>query len=336
MSIISKSAVNAALFGLVAGTLGVFANSGQANAEEIKIAVGCPPVAFCSDWVWAEDFAAKLTEEGLEAKVFAGGALGKDPEVVDQLEQGLVQVGLTNFVMIKQVDPAVLGFLAPYMFDDMPHMFRALDETDILASIDQNMQKQGIKIGGLIGLGGPVGIFNTKHPVTSVADLADLRLRAIDASQMALFDEWGVPGVVVDMPEVATSLQKGMIDGYVNPPVVAFIFKHTDFLKYYTDAGAGTPVRSVLVSLDWYESLDEETKAKVDTALAWSNERNRAWTAKASEQELTKLEELGVEVTQLTPEARAEFMEKSQKAWTDLMPPESVEDFKAAAEKTRQ
>src|SRR5690606_1874673 len=110
----------------------------------------------------------KLKEEGLEAKVYPGGALGKDPEVVDQLAQGLLQVGLTNFVMIKQVDPAVLGFIAPYMFDDMAHMFRALDETDILASIDANMQKQGIKVGALIGLGGPVGIFNTRHAVKSV------------------------------------------------------------------------------------------------------------------------------------------------------------------------
>lgn len=336
MSRISKSAA----FGLLAGALGVFATFGAASipasAEEIKIAVGCPPVPICSDWVWAEDFAAKLTEEGLEAKVYAGGALGKDPEIVDQLAQGLIQVGLTNFVMIKQVDPAVLGFIAPYMFDDMAHMFRALDETDLLAPIDANMQKQGIKIGALIGLGGAIGIFNTKHPVTSLADLSDLRLRAIDSAQMALFEEWGVPGVVVDMPEVATSLQKGMIDGYANPPIVAFIFKHTDFLKYYTDAGAGMPFRSVLMSNDWYNDLDADTKAKVDTALAYSNERNRDWTFKAIDQEIDKLKELGVTVSELSPDARAEFVAKSKAAWADLMPPESVDAFKAAAEKTRQ
>jgi TRAP-type C4-dicarboxylate transport system substrate-binding protein len=332
MKMISKSAV----LGLIAGTIGLLAASDPASAEEIKIAVGCPPVPFCSDWVWAEDLAAKLKEEGLEAKVYTGGALGKDPEVVDQLAQGLLQVGLTNFVMIKQVDPAVLGFIAPYMFDDMAHMFRALDETDILESIDANMQKQGIKIGALIGLGGAVGIFNTKHPVESLQDLSDLRLRAIDSSQMALFEEWGVPGVVVDMPEVTTSLQKGMIDGYINPPVVAFIFKHTDQLKYYTDAGAGTPFRSVLISNDWYEGLDAAMKEKVDTALAYANERNRAWTFKAIDQEIAKLKELGVTVSTLSPEARAEFVEKSQKAWTSLMPPESVDAFKAAAEKTRQ
>src|SRR5690606_27983103 len=122
-----------------------------AQAEEIRIGVGCPAVPVCGDWVWAEDLATKLKEDGCEATVYPGGALGKDPELVDQLAQGLLQFGLTNFVMINEIDPRIQGFMAPYMFDSMDHMFRTVDETDILPSIDEAMQKQGIRIAGLIG-----------------------------------------------------------------------------------------------------------------------------------------------------------------------------------------
>jgi len=307
-----------------------------ASAEEIKLAVGCPPVPACGDWVWAEDVAKQLNEAGLEAKVYVGGALGKDPELVDQLSQGLLQFALTNFVMVNQVDPRVLGFMAPYMFDDMAHMFRAIDETDLLDPIKASMEAQGVKIAALTGLGGTVGIFNTKKPVASVADLAGMRLRAIDGSQIELLKNWGAAGVVVDMPEFTTSVQQGMVDGYVNPPVVALIFKHTDFLKYYTNAGAGTPFRSALMSKDWYEGLSAEDKAKVDTAVEGANLRNREWTYKAAEAELGQLTKIGVTVTELTPEARAEFVEKSKAAWPLLMPADAVEAFAAAAEKTRK
>lgn len=307
-----------------------------ASAEEIKLAVGCPPVPACGDWVWAEDVAKQLNEAGLEAKVYVGGALGKDPELVDQLSQGLLQFALTNFVMVNQVDPRVLGFMAPYMFDDMAHMFRAIDETDLLDPIKASMEAQGVKIAALTGLGGTVGIFNTKKPVASVADLAGMRLRAIDGSQIELLKNWGAAGVVVDMPEFTTSVQQGMVDGYVNPPVVALIFKHTDFLKYYTNAGAGTPFRSALMSKDWYEGLSVEDKAKVDTAVEGANLRNREWTYKAAEAELGQLTKIGVTVTELTPEARAEFVEKSKAAWPLLMPADAVEAFAAAAEKTRK
>lgn len=312
------------------------AGGASAHAEEIRIAVGCPAVPVCADWVWAEDLAAKLREDGLEATVYAGGALGKDPELVDQLAQGLLQFGVTNFVMINEIDPRVQGFMAPYMFDDMAHMFRALDETDLLESIDANMRKQGIRIAGLTGLGGTVGIFNSKKPVSTLADLEGMRIRAIDATQTKLIEEWGASAVVIDMPEFMTGLQQGMVDGYVNPPVVALIFQHTDYLKHYTDAGSGTPFRSALMSNDWYEGLSDDDRARVDAAIAVANEKNRAWTHAAAQKELEQLRERGVEVTTLTPEARAEFVERSRAAWPSLMPADAIDDFVAAAEKTRQ
>lgn len=307
-----------------------------ASAEEIRLAVGCPAVPQCADWVWAEDVAKQLNDAGLEAKAYVGGALGKDPELVDQLSQGLLQFALTNFVMINEIDPRVQGFITPYMFDDMPHMFRALEETDLLAPISAKMEEQGVKIAALTGLGGTVGFFNTKKPIEKPADFEGLRMRAIDSSQMELLKNWGASGVVVDMPEFTTSVQQGMVDGYVNPPAVAFIFKHTDFLKYYTDAGAGTPFRSALMSKDWYDGLSTEDRAKVDEAVRQANLRNREWTEKAAAQELTQLEKLGVTVTKLTPEARAEFVERARKTWPLLMPADSVEAFVAAAEKTRK
>lgn len=307
-----------------------------ASAEEIRLAVGCPAVPQCADWVWAEDVAKQLNDAGLEAKVYVGGALGKDPELVDQLSQGLLQFALTNFVMINEVDPRVQGFITPYMFDDMPHMFRALEETDLLAPISAKMEEQGVKIAALTGLGGTVGFFNSKKPIEKPADFEGLRMRAIDSSQMELLKNWGASGVVVDMPEFTTSVQQGMVDGYVNPPAVAFIFKHTDFLKYYTDAGAGTPFRSALMSKDWYDGLSTEDRAKVDEAVRQANLRNREWTEKAAAQELTQLEKLGVTVTKLTPEARAEFVERARKTWPLLMPAGSVDAFVAAAEKTRK
>lgn len=326
----SKLALSAAFLATILAT------ATAAGAEEIRIGVSCPAVPVCSDWVWAEDLAAKLREDGLEATVYPGGALGKDPELVDQLSQGLLQFGLTNFVMINEIDPRVQGFIAPYMFDNMAHLFRALDETDLLDPIDANMQAQGIRIAGLIGLGGTVGIFNTKKPIETLADLEGMRIRAIDATQTKLIEEWGASSVVIDMPEFMTGLQQGMVDGYVNPPVVALIFQHTDYLKYYTDAGSGTPFRSALMSNDWYEGLSDDDRAKVDAAVALANEKNRAWTLAAAEKELEQLRERGVEVTSLSPEARAEFVERSRSAWPSLMPADAIEEFLAAAEQTRQ
>src|SRR5204863_6809961 len=125
-----------------------------------------------------------------------------------------------------------------------------------------------------------------------------------DGSQMDLLKSWGAAGVVVDMPEFATSVQQGIVDGYVNPPAVPFIFKHTDFLKFYTNAGAGTPFRSALMSKDWYDRLCGADRAKVDTAVRDATLRNRTWTYAAEQQEIEQLKKLGVTVSELSPDAR--------------------------------
>lgn len=318
---------------ILAATL---ATTTLAQAEDIRIAVGCPAIPACSDWVWAEDLAKELRDSGFKAEVFVGGALGKDPELVDQMAQGLLQFSVTNFVMINEIAPRIQGFIAPYMFDDMPHLFRALEETDILDGIDASMQAQGIRIAGLLGLGGTTGIFNAKHPVATPADLAGLRIRAIDATQTKLIEEWGASSVVIDMPEFMTGLQQGVVDGYINPPVVPLIFQHTDYLKFYTDAGAGTPFRSALLSNDWYNGLSDADRGKIDAAISTANAKNRDWTIAAAKTELDRLREKGVTVTSLTPEARAEFVERSKRAWPHLMPNDAIADFTAAAEATRK
>lgn len=324
------------IFPAVVGLVAAAGASGSAGAADLRVAVGCPPVEACGDWHFAEDFKEKLAEHGIEAELALGGALGPDPDVVDQMSQGLVEVGLTNFVMVRQFEPMVLGFMTPYMFEDQAHMFRAIDEGSIVAGINETLADEGLVLATLTGVGGPIGIFNSQRPVESVEDLEGLRLRAIDQSQVALFEAWGTQGVVVDMAEFATSVQSGVVDGYLNPALVALIFQHTDFLDHYSDVGAGYGVRSALMSREWYEGLGEDTRAAVDDALAHATERNREWTLEISETEIPQLEENGVTVTEVSEEALEEFRQRARTVWGELMPPEHVETFEEISDATRE
>ncbi|MCC6008178.1 MAG: TRAP transporter substrate-binding protein [Rhodobacteraceae bacterium] len=307
-----------------------------ANAADLRIAVGCPPVDACADWVFAEDVRTRLAELGMAAEVVAGAALGRDPDVVDQMSQGLLEMALTNFVMVRQFEPMVLGFMTPYMFDDQAHMFRAIDEGSVVGRINESLEPEGLRLATLTGLGGPVGLFTSRGPVETIADLAPMRLRAIDRSQVALFEAWGTQGVVIDMAEFATSVQSGVVDGYFNPPIVPLMFQHTDMLKYYTEIAAGHGVRSALMSLDWYEGLSDAARGMVDDALAHATERNRAWTLAAEAGEVGALEARGVTVTRLPDDVLAEFRDRARGAWDELMPPEYIADFEALADATRE
>ena len=78
--------------------------------REIRIAVGCPAVPACGE-LGLGGGSGRQASKGNRAwrpTVYIGGyGSAKDPEIVDQLAQGLLHFGVTNFVMINEVDPRV-------------------------------------------------------------------------------------------------------------------------------------------------------------------------------------------------------------------------------------
>jgi len=92
-----------------------------------------------------------------------------------------------------------------------------------------------------------------------------MRMRAMDKFQTKYYEQWGGNSVVVPWPEVYNALQTGIADGYVNPSWVPIMFKHTELLKYYTNAAMSPSLRIALASEEWYSGLSKKDKDVVIT-----------------------------------------------------------------------
>ena len=209
-------------------------------------------------------------------------------------------------------------------------MDRALNEGGMLAKINAATTPSGVRVLSVNNVGQAVGIFNTKKPVNSVADMAGLRMRALDESQIDLYKAWGADGTIVSWAEVPNALQTGVADGYLNPAFVPLLFGHTDMIKHYTDAAIAPSLRITIVSEDWYQGLSDEDRAIVDAAADAATKANRAWLD-TQDAVIDKLEEAGVAVVRLDAAARAEFREASAPAYeTDLLTPEQIAEWETA------
>ena len=209
-------------------------------------------------------------------------------------------------------------------------MDRALNEGGMLAKINAATTPSGVRVLSVNNVGQAVGIFNTKKPVNSVADMAGLRMRALDESQIDLYKAWGADGTIVSWAEVPNALQTGVADGYLNPAFVPLLFGHTDMIKHYTDAAIAPSLRITIVSEDWYQGLSDEDRAIVDAAADAATKANRAWLD-TQDAVIDKLEEAGVAVVRLDAAARTEFREASAPAYeTDLLTPEQIAEWETA------
>jgi TRAP-type C4-dicarboxylate transport system substrate-binding protein len=232
------------------------------------------------------------------------------------------------------LDALAFGILLPYFFKDIAEVDRTLAEGGMMDKINAVVTKKGVRVLAMVPLGLPAGIMNTKKPVESVADMADLRMRALDKRQIALFQAWGTNGTIVSWSEVPNALQTGIADGYLNPPIVPLMFGHTGFIKHFTDARISTSARLAIASEDWYQGLAAEQRKIVDDAVAAANKAQRAWLATRGDSVLKKLESAGVKVVKLSDEARAEFQKRSKNSWvSEVLTADQVAQWEEARDR---
>ncbi len=301
------------------------------EAASIKIALDSPPsMEQSGTYVWAHTFAEHLKKNGMDAEEFERGALGGEAERLDQVSQGLLEVSMSALKSAGQLDGTIFGLMMPYFFKNSDEADMALNKGGMLAKINSVTTQKGVRVMDVVYLGPPAGIFNTKKPVNSVKDMADLRMRALDEAQIAVFKSWGSQGTIVSWAEVPNALQTGVADGYLNPAFVPLMFGHTGFIKHFTDASVAPSSRVALVSEDWYQGLSDKERKIVDDAAAAAHAANRKWT-NSQDGILKKLEAAGVKVVRLGDKERAEFRDRSRAIYSNMpMPKGALEAWQKA------
>lgn len=283
-------------------------------------------------YVWAHAFAAHLEAEGMAPETFEVGALGGDDELFDQISQGLLEVSMSPLNIVGSLDTTIFGLRLPYFFEDIADVDRALHDGGMLARINEGTTPNGVRVLAVPTVGPATGIFNTQHPVESLADMQGLRMRALDQTQIDLFRAWGATGTIVSWAEVPNALQTGVADGYLNPAFVPLLFGHTDFIEHFTDAAISPSLRIVIASENWYQGLGDDERAIIDSAVVEANAANRAWLQTQGAL-LDDLRDAGVAVVELSDEAREEFQRASEATYTDgTLTPEQIAEWEAALE----
>lgn len=315
-------------------TLAAFGLSAGIAQAEVKVALDSPADPEASGtFVWARTFSDHLNANGMEAVEFARGALGEEAERLDQVSSGLLEVSMSDTRSAGSLAPFIYGAGLPFLFPTHAALDEAMEKGNLMDAINAGTTPNGVRVVAMVANGSPAGIFNTKKAVNTIDDLADLRLRALDETQIRMYEAWGSTGTIVSWPEVPNALQTGIADGYLNAPVVPLMFGHTDFLKHFTDVRISAPTRVAIVSEDWYQGLSDEERATVDEAVSLATAANRKWVEGQSSV-IAKLEASGVAVVNLSDEERDRFAKASRSLYEGgLVSAEDVATWLAAAGK---
>lgn len=208
MTIFKKSAFVAAAVAACS-----FLGLGSASATELKMGLITPPAH-----VWtkaAQRFADTLKERSggeLTVVIFPGGQLGNEPEMFQQMQAGLLDMGFMTGALTSLREPSIQAWFTPFLFNSVEQAAAAA-KTPAARQMLDNLDKIGLK-----GLGysfaGMRHILKREGTVGSLADLKGQKIRIVPFPAMKVW--WEATGAVptpVQLPDIYQALQNGLLDG---------------------------------------------------------------------------------------------------------------------------
>ncbi len=152
----------------------------------------------------------------------------------------------------------------------------------------------------------------SNSPIETAADLNGLKIGA-SGRNMLWLQNTGAVAVQANMTEAYTSLQTNLIDGTIQAPYWGVKGNFQDLVSYMTNIGLGCNSGVLLtVNLDKWNSLPEEVRTIIEEVSADYEEYQAQYAADTTEQAYEMCEQAGIEITTMSDEAKAE--------WVNMLP----------------
>jgi TRAP-type C4-dicarboxylate transport system substrate-binding protein len=245
----------------------------------------------------------KATGGKLKITVHPNGSLFKATEIKRAVQGGQAQMGEILISGYSNEDPVFGVDSVPFLatsYADAGKLWKASRK-----AIEERFAKQGMKVLYSVPWP-PQGIYSTK-PITSMADMKGLKMRAYNPYTSRIAELAGAQPVTIQVAELAQAMATGAVNANITSGATGYDTKAWEVVKYYYDTQAWIPKNIVFASTQAFDALDKASqKALLDAAAA---AEARGW--KVSEEKnkwyLGELAKNGMHVSAPSPQLEADF-----------------------------
>lgn len=230
-------------------------------------------------------------------EVFHSAQLGEEKDTIEQTKFGVIDMNRVSMGPFNNIIEETKVVSLPFIFRDTSHMHRVMDGPigdEILAAFEPH---------GFIGLayfdGGSRSFYNSKKPITSIADLAGMKVRTMQSDVFVdMMSALGANATPMPFGEVYSALQTGVIDGAENNWPSFESSGHYEVAGYYTlNEHLIVPEVLVMSKASW-DKLSPEDQALVRQAAKDAVPINRElWAAREKVSE-EKIRSAGVQIVE--------------------------------------
>lgn len=268
----------------------------------------------------------KETEGSLEIKLFPNSILGGEQERMEQVINS-PSLNVASFGGISPLFPEIFVSSIPFQFDSFEQARNFFDHGKYWEKARAEFYKKtNAHILAVVEEGGFLAFTNNKKEIKSPKDFEGLKFRAMDKSQVALYNGFGASGTPIPWTEVYMALKTGVADGQMNPPMYIIMGSLYEVQKYITLANVQYSDQFLVANDALLKSLTEKEKEILLSAVKRANDINRVEVEKTVEQRISYLEEKGMQVYRPTNDELIEFSDFSKNSYIAWLLEQGVDE----------
>ncbi|AUH35067.1 TRAP transporter substrate-binding protein [Paracoccus tegillarcae] len=247
------------------GAILLMASPAAAQDVTLKLHHFLPETSFVPAQIltpWAERIEAR-SEGRIKVEAYPSMALGGKPaDLIEQAADGVVDVVWTLPGYTPGRFPRTEVVELPFMSADAGATSAAL------WSMAEGWQDSDFRDVHLLGIWvhGP-GVIHSAKPVTTLEDMAGMKLRAPSRAASMLLEKAGAAPIGMPAPAVPEALSKGVIDGAMFPWEVTSSVRVGEFVNNHTEfqgRAVYTAVLMLAMNKGVYDDLPDDLKAVID------------------------------------------------------------------------
>lgn len=259
------------------------------------------------------DYINAYSDGTLDATAYYDTALGDATSMVQGLQQGTIDIGVSGTAYFSGLVPEIEVFQLPFLFEDL-ETARAATSGPAADELNSMFEDKGI-IGLSFWENGFRELTNNVRPITTPDDMQGIKMRTLPAEvQVATWQAMGALPTSIDASELYTALSTGTVNAQDNPlhEIVARKFYEVQPYVTLTDA-VYTPFYMAASSATW-DRLSESQQALVREAAEVARETQLELTDEAQASAKQTLIDNGCEIVE-EPD-KAAFKEKAMPTWS--------------------
>lgn len=288
-------------------------------AAEVTIRFPVEYAADVSPGLANQEFKKRIEERSggrIAVEYYPGGSLYKGLDLLQAIVRGDADMTTLVSSYWSGASPQVGIFDLPYAFPTHEAFYRAADDAAFLREVFAEIEDKNVKVLGLLPYDYVVP-GTRDRALVAPADFKGLKLRAVGKVNGQGLAALGATAVPINITEVATSIQQGVIDG-LNTPFDAFVaYRFEEVIRHITYARYYFAFYPWAVNAEFWDGLEEGDRELIQAVVTEVIAQHRPRAREVAEAAMAKLEAAGVAVHRQSEAEQAEWAAAMAPVWAE-------------------